>query len=85
MVAFALVVYGRSYPTQVYDNTSYQKDGCLALQQISSKISRDQEIFQIKVITVCTDSGSDQVRYKLIIKLLYLLTNIAICAQTSSI
>lgn len=61
LVAFALVVHRCSYPTQVHDNISHWKDGRLALQQISAEISQVQEVFQVKVIAVCTESGSDQV------------------------
>ena len=65
LVAFALVVNGCSYPTQVHDNTSQRKDGRLALQQISTEITRVQEVFQVEVVAVCTDSGSNQVSFSI--------------------
>lgn len=52
-------MYKYSYLTQVHDNTLYQKKGHLTLQQISAEISQVQEVFQMKIIAICTNSKSD--------------------------
>ena len=62
-MAFALVVNECNYLTEIHDNNSQQKDGHFALQQISIEITQVQKVFQVKVVAVYTDFGSDQVSF----------------------
>lgn len=61
LVAIVILINGKPYSTQTFDNSVECQNAALAFTPIKAKINRVQTEFHLKVIAVYTNSGFDQI------------------------